>query len=313
MIRLWDGSVRIFAFDQQLREPNVWSPDSAFLTVGIQRPCACNLTKSYIDLGVVDVNSGQLRMLTDGEFIQQDFRSVAWSPDATALVYVDQQFDPSMARADIVKWISVNGSEPARTLFARPGASSTWLRWLPDEGHIAIIAMASWPEIWFIDIQTAQVTFHYATTDYFETCWSTHTDHFIAASQTSFTLINPDGLPPLDVSFVDPSIWKQNTPLYDACAWSPDATKLVLIQANRPYAPIVQVIDFEKRSVSEIRVNHPARFLIPYWSPDSRMLAFKTYRPILDSGDTYIYDTFTMRQVYFQTHANFLSWLPELP
>ncbi|MEO8607242.1 MAG: hypothetical protein ABI690_05140 [Chloroflexota bacterium] len=49
------------------------------------------------------------------------------------------------------------------------------------------------------------------------------------------------------------------------------------------------------------------------WSPDSRMVTFKTYRPILASGDTYIYDTVTMQQIYYQTHANFLTWLPQIP
>ena len=313
MIRLWDGSVQIYAFDQQLREPNVWSPDSAYLTVGIQRPCTCNLTTSYVDLGIVDVNNGHLRVLTDGEFIAQDFRSAAWSPDGTALTYVDQQFDPSMARADMVKWIAVDGSQPARTLFTRPGVSGTWLHWLSDGEQVAVIAMATWPEVWFINVETAQVAFHYTSIRNFDICWSPKTDHFVVSSESGFALITPDGLLPLDVSFVDPSIWKVTPAADDSCAWSPDGNKLALVQSNRSSSPIVQIIDFEKRSVSEIRVDHPARFLISHWSPDSRMLALKTYRPLLESGDTYMYDISTMQQIYYQTHANFLSWLPQLP
>jgi hypothetical protein len=309
ILHLWSGMVRTFPLDHQLQEPNVWSPDSAYLTVGIRRPCRCDQRRFYNELGIFDVNSGDVRVLTDGEAVHQDFRSVTWSPDGTALVYANNQIDPALPPEETIKWISVAGDEPGRTLFTGNGASSMFVRWLPDGKHIALIA----PEIRFVDVQTAQVTFHYPGTAYFETCWSPITNHFIATSQTDFKLITPAGVPPLDMSFVDPSIWQQPSVLYDACTWSPDGKKIALIQANHPLAPIVQIIDLENRTTTPIYVDHKARFLIPYWSPDSRLLALKTYRPVLDSGDTYIYDITTMQQLLYQSHANFLLWLPEFP
>jgi dipeptidyl aminopeptidase/acylaminoacyl peptidase len=312
IIQLWDGRVRGFSFEQALREPNVWSPDSAYLTVGIDNTCRCDRNNFITDLGVVDVGSGELRQLTTGEKLLQDNRAVSWSPDGAALVYVTHTQNPVTDRASIVKLVFVSGGEPI-TLFRRDGDVSIYVRWLPDGQHIALSSLGREAEIWFVDAQTAQVTFHYTAAENIETCWSPKTNHFIAVSEIHFTLITPDGSPPLDTSFVDPSIWMQNTVYYDACAWSPDAKKLVLVQRNPSSPPIAHIIDFEKRTVSDIRVNHPAPFLIPYWSPDSRLLALKTYRPLLASGDTYIYDTSTtIEQIYYQTHANFLSWLPEL-
>jgi WD40 repeat protein len=310
IIQLWDDKVRTLTFDQALREPNVWSPDSRYLTVGVNHICSCD-KKIVIDLGVVDANTGQLRVLTDGEFVAQDDRSVVWSPDGNWLIYVNQQFDPGQPRIETVKIIPVNGDQPPRTLFTRTGVLTPglWLRWLPDGEQIALTSFAM-SEIWFVDIQTTQVSFHYIAVDYFDSCWSPDTNHFIIISKAGFELITPDGLLPLDTSFVDPSLWKQKAPTYDGCAWSPDGKKLVLIYADHPAPPVIQLLDFENRKVTELRIQPEARFLFPSWSLDSRLLALKTYRPILDSGDTYVYDTAIMQQIFYRPHANFLAWIP---
>jgi Tol biopolymer transport system component len=165
-------------------------------------------------------------------------------------------------------------------------------------------------EIWYLDVVTGKITFFYASPDYFDACWSPTTDHFIAAFDTGFTLMTPQGVPPLDLSFVDPSVWLLRPGSTTPCDWSPDGTKLLLIYGrNYPLSPGVKVIDFTARTVSDIYVGNRYSLLHPYWSADSRMLALKTYHLSRDPNDVYIYDMATLQPVLFQKELEFINWV----
>ena len=94
------------------------------------------------------------------------------------------------------------------------------------------------------------------------------------------------------------------------CAWSPDGTKLTLIcQHDYLGTPGVKIINFNTHEVKDIQIDGEASLLNPYWSPDSQMLALKTYEPALSPNNVYIYDTSTLKQVMFMENTDFIAWL----
>jgi Tol biopolymer transport system component len=314
---IWDGTQQTITVDRQVRRPFMWSPDSKYFTVGVIAP-PCNCDTGYpLELGVVEVATGELRVLTDGEFLAGDFGTILWSPDGRFIIYIEEYFGGDTGKnQEIIKIIPVDGSQPPRILYTF-ATEGEWVRpfmyWLPDGKHIALLERMGTSEIWVVDVQTAQISFHTFYFDYVDICWSTVTSHFIAASMTRFKLVAMDPSQPLDVSFVDPSVWTLSAGSIMPCSWSPDGTKLVLIyQTSTPdhhVPPGVKVIDFVQRQVSDIEVGVDTSFWTPYWSHDSRMLALRSYQPSRAPNDVYIYDTVTMQQVLAQTDLEFKAWI----
>jgi WD40 repeat protein len=317
---LHDGSIQSYHFDSYTGSPQVWSPDSRYLTAVVYSNCGCEGWPRSADLGVIDVETGDLRVLTDGEHLSYEYGAVAWSPDGTQLAYLNQQ--PNSASpgfTDSIRVVPVDGSQPPRTLFtfADPddgevGILLPVLRWLQDGKHLALNAYTGLTtDVWFFDVERGGVSFHYASSQTFDVCWATTTNHFIAMFDSYFTLITPDGVPPLDLSFVNPAIWQQRPASTVPCTWSPDGEKISLADSSDyRLPPVVRVIDLKARQVSEIQVDPGSGTLKLYWSPDSPYLAVMVYDTGLDPNDVYIYDTTTMEQVLARKSLDFITWIP---
>jgi Tol biopolymer transport system component len=243
--------------------------------------------------------------------------TLAWSPDQHWLAYVDARYDSANQHwVEAVKLVPADGEQSPRTLLTHVGTSDSdpfrpWLHWMPDGRHIAVIGHGGpQTEIWYVDVQARRITYHYKTNAYLDMCWSPTTDHFLIVTDNNFNMMTPGGAP-LDLSFIDPPIWQVRPGSSEPCAWSPDGTKLTLIYSQHRQPPGVKVIDFVERKVSDIQVRGPYDLLMSYWSPDSRMLAIKTYTVSRDPNDIFIYDmsTSTPQPVFYQKDLEFRDWL----
>lgn len=315
IIQIWEGTTQTFTFDHSLTYPYRWSPDSKYLTAGIVRPI-CNCDDYALDVGVVDVATGALRALTDGEFFMG---TIDWSPDSQFLAYESERFNVGLQQHEqAIKIIPIDGSQPPRTVYtliSKGETPSLQLHWLPGGNHLALVTKKGGiTEMRHIDLHTGQVTYYHLWFDYVDICWSTTTDHFLLASMTRSKLITPDTAQSLDVSFVDPSVWQLDPGSTFPCAWSPDGSKLALVYSvGYPIPPRVKVIDFAARQVTDIDVGEEASFWSPYWSHDSRLLALKSYEPSRSPNDVYFYDTTTMQRVMGQTNLEFIAWIASAP
>lgn len=312
IMRVWNRPLSRIPYPEVASTPNVWSPDNRYITFGLW-DCRCT-GANWKGFGILDVNTGQSRMLPD---VLSSPDVMLWSPDGSTLAYMEEDsYDPVTQQYKlVVSTISANGDQPPRVVYTYTSLSpigySPDIRWLPDGKHIALILSPNDTgiEIRFVDTQTAQMTFYYASLSlpFMDICWSPKTNHFIVAFETAFQLVTPDGTPPLDTRFVDPAIWKLESGALTPCSWSPDGEKISLMV----HPDAVKIIDFAARQVTDLP-NIDDSFVYTYWSPDSRMLALKTYN-FNAPGDLLIYDMSTMQQVFYQPYLNFVTWLPTIP